>query len=702
MFCYNHYNFRGKKLFAFFFKLVIKYINMIMDDDYWYRNKDGSTCVVYKLGDVYFSSIKSRIKYFSHQQQLQENERIMRERESNRRPNSVQLKNVFKNHNSNNSIINNNLIMVESLQDQSENHGINPCNFKKNIVYNRFMPNYAQQNVPISNSNSSKDNVSMCSVNSISLRNSKRVSQILRKFSTELSNSKDEIPPNTLKHRHSHSSGTSSSLTRKILSHDKQRSNSSFTNYVTENSVKPSTTSISDDLIASFQTVPSDALKSQIYNRNRKLFNSQLKNIELNPKKKNNSVKHVQSTTSVSSSIPVSISLTKSSSLSSIETKIKKEDEVQPNFKTNFTFKYESPRRRSMGSVMRTQKRHNQTSQKLTNEKNDFVKNDDKNEILKDSVDSTINVVGCCTDKSSNYENTKVVQDDDENKKMIDESSEDKLITNLFHPILSSLDANDEEFNDEAITAKVKSFNERKTKALQEEEKTDKSVNEKVKLSKSQLSASTLSVISIAYNDSSKINNYSTDSSVRTHSSLLVYQNEIENHNLDFTDNDALSNISLTNIDDVENVRKSICENKKESNDHSPTQLINKNENNFYENEAIYENVPQQERKQSDVIEFSDKSERKNSILLDKILFNDIQIFRIKNKNDKYYVPRYVCILDISEKLYFLINLINLIVLSLNLVSIQVVFIQSLKIDRLVAVLIQSLMQALITTITVV
>ena len=180
------------------------------------------------------------------------------------------------------------------------------------------------------------------------------------------------------------------------------------------------------------------------------------------------------------------------------------------------------------------------------------------------------------------------------------ESNEDKIITNLFYPILSSLDANSENKIDK-----------------QEEE-----------LNKTTLSASTESIISITCNN--KINNHSMnpDGSIqRTHSSLIIYQNE--NNNLDFTDNDAASNIEDYHVVEVKNEENNgIYEN-------------NNNNNNFYENEIIYENIQQEKnsfvRKKSE----SNKSERKNSILLDKILLNDIQVFRGNgSKKDKYYVPR--------------------------------------------------------------
>ena len=518
----------------------------------------------------------------------------MREREFQQRPKSMHANNFYKNENSNN------LIMVKSLQDSLHDDRVLMHNYKKNNIYNRIkMPNnqtiQQQQspNIPISNSNSSliKDNVSMCSsVNSVNLRNSKKVSQILRKFSTELSNSKEQIvPPFNLKHRNSHSSGTNSSLNRKILSHEKHRSNSGLYNQTTEYGLKPSNTSISDDLIASFQTVPSDSLKSQIINSSsKKPIGSDRQNEDFNynnDNKSNSFVKHIKSVTSVSSSIPLSNSLTKTSSLSSIEIKPQKEEMLSN--KAIFSFKYESPRRNIVGTK----------SSQNNNEKIDVVVNINKKETINDNNDELINVVKFSFDNQvcSNDDKIKEV------KKTIEESNEDKIITNLFYPILSSLDAN------EKITEKEQDL--KRTPKL--------------------LSSSAQSIISITCNNNNnnnKINSYSTDGSIRTHSSLVIYQNE--NNNLDFTDNDAISNID----DYYQNDAKNEESNKNDG--------IYEN-NNFYENEIVYENLQPQEsyfleRKNSD----SNKSERKNSILLDKILFNDIQVLRVTSKNDKYYVPR--------------------------------------------------------------
>ena len=98
-----------------------------MNEDYWYnQNKDGSTCLVYKLGDVYFTSIKSRIKYFTHQQQMQlENDRLMREREFKQRPKSVHANNYYRNDDSNN------LIMVKSLQDSLQDDRVLMHNYNQ-------------------------------------------------------------------------------------------------------------------------------------------------------------------------------------------------------------------------------------------------------------------------------------------------------------------------------------------------------------------------------------------------------------------------------------------------------------------------------------------------------------------------------------------------------------------------------------------
>jgi hypothetical protein len=285
--------------------------------------------------------------------------------------------------------------------------------------------------------------------------------------------------------------------------------------------------------------------------------------------------------TSVSLSIPVSNSLTKTSSLSSITIEMTKPDkeEILSN-KANFSFRNESPRR----SIREIHEKIAKSSQNNINEKIDVVNHKKETETINNNIE-------LINDEIIHY-----------NKKMTSdaESNEDKIITNLFYPILSSLDANSENKIDK-----------------QEEE-----------LNKTTLSASTESIISITCNN--KINNHSMnpDGSIqRTHSSLIIYQNE--NNNLDFTDNDAASNIEDYHVVEVKNEENNgIYEN-------------NNNNNNFYENEIIYENIQQEKnsfvRKKSE----SNKSERKNSILLDKILLNDIQVFRGNgSKKDKYYVPR--------------------------------------------------------------
>jgi hypothetical protein len=353
-----------------------------------------------------------------------ENDRLMREREFKQRPKSVHANNYYRNDDSNN------LIMVKSLQDSLQDDRVLMHNYKKNNFHNRIKtPNQTIQQ-PVFNSNISliKDNVSMCSsANSVNLRNSQKVNQILRKFSTELGNSKEHIPPPppafNLKHRNSHSSGTNSSLNRKILSHERQRSNSGLYNQIIEYGLKPSNTSISDDLIASFQTVRSDSLKSQIINNhNKKSVESKTQSFD-DECKNNSLVKHTQSVTSVSLSIPVSNSLTKTSSLSSITIEMTKpnKEEILSN-KANFSLRNESPRR----SIREIHEKTAKSSQNNINEKIDVVNHKNETETINNNIE-------LINDERIHY-----------NKKMISdtESNEDKIITNLFYPILSSLHAN--------------------------------------------------------------------------------------------------------------------------------------------------------------------------------------------------------------------------------------------------------------------
>jgi hypothetical protein len=127
--------------------------------------------------------------------------------------------------------------------------------------------------------------------------------------------------------------------------------------------------------------------------------------------------------TSVSLSIPVSNSLTKTSSLSSITIEMTKpnKEEILSN-KANFSLRNESPRR----SIREIHEKTAKSSQNNINEKIDVVNHKNETETINNNIE-------LINDERIHY-----------NKKMISdtESNEDKIITNLFYPILSSLHAN--------------------------------------------------------------------------------------------------------------------------------------------------------------------------------------------------------------------------------------------------------------------
>ena len=621
-----------------------------MGDEYWYNNTtstatnnnnnnndNGSNCVVFKFGDIYFSSIKSRVKYFSQIQQ-EENQRSMKQYEQKRTPlhNRIQLKHLFENTDNQKRTSDSSTIKTH---DESFTY-----NYKKNTIHSiSKTANYNDVGRFNSNTSSSgiNDNTSVASGNSLNLRNSKKVKQILKKFSSDLNKSNEKIQsatPVAIKQRHS-------LLNRKIMLQQEKQQKLISNDYDEEN---PCKISISDDLVASFQT-PSYrySLKAQINNRNKKLFESQLKSIENDFKNECSKAVDCRNGKSLSTrEMSRKSSVTKTSSLSSIDIKSNKN---KPNdAKATFSYKYDSPKRKSSGSGSRIQRKD--SSNRLTN-KNESLINNAKTSVIDHHL---LNTPTTTIKNESRVSETKLVQEENqmEHSNMMDESTEDKLITNLFHPILVSLDLSDE-FNDEAITAKVKTISkEIKDECLTTTEILDCDVFQKteekqskieenhteLKLAKSTQSASTQSLMSLLLE---KINKYSTDGSVRTHSSL-IYQNE---NNNDITDNDALSNISnisLSNIDDYFPPKDTTNKDKKEES--NSKDIYENNDNNIDEIEAIYENISKHDIKLLELKESNSeflKNTRKNSILLDKILFNDISMFRKSDSKEKYYMARY-------------------------------------------------------------